>query len=522
MNPVKFWKYHNSSYAWSKRLNVYFFTAGCAISTVPHVDTEGMQRVPSRDVPRSLWEAVFPNCLRKRLAEPSIEYRGIIYGPQAGASYLLKRQDVRGWSLLIQDWLKAMGEGQVYDQAVDMLEYLRQRAPHRPYLKGFIGALNAAAEKHGYACPIELCDCGHAECTTNTTSDHVGDSYCESCAEDLVGVNGDLYPRDDVYYWESDDEYHLGEEPDDDDDDDDANVDSCDDIRTWGASTEDLCHDRSFDSSPMGDFIMGVELEVESTIQGLYEAAEETLGHFSLYDRNCDAYVMLKSDGSLSDQGFEIVTAARKLTYHLDAFKSWQPHSSLTSWNPGTCGLHVHIDSRAFSALTLGKFLMLINDSRNKDLIKSIAGRHPLESRGAHRYCAQMDQDALATPSKALGQEQSSRYRMTNLTNLSYTESKRLAVSVLRDCKGNYSTVELRIFRGSLKKERLLAQIEFAHASVMFCRTASWSKLNEQAFKVWLATMAGSYKNLAHFYGINVPKENKKSPEKVVQLDETN
>jgi hypothetical protein len=67
---------------------------------------------------------------------------------------------------------------------------------------------------------------------------------------------------------------------------------------------------------------------------------------------------------------------------------------------------------------------------------------------------------------------------------------------------GRYNTVELRIFRASLKKERLLAQIEFTHASVMFCRVASWRDLNGTSFVKWLKTVAGQYPALVKWYGV--------------------
>ena len=110
----------------------------------------------------------------------------------------------------------------------------------------------------------------------------------------------------------------------------------------------------------------------------------------------------------------------------------------------------------------------------------------------------------------------SSRYRMVNLCNLTWDEKDRLKVEgVDRDCKGNYSTVELRIFRASLKKERLLAQVEFSHAAVMFCRTASYHQLTGDAFKTWLEKRA-DYKNLSRWFGLRVPKVDKRPTAKVV------
>ena len=363
----------------------------------------------------------------------------------------------------------------------------------------FVSAVNEAfSNVTGDGDVLVHCSCGDVEFYGEEITDHRGNSYCGSCANDLREIDGEMYSEDDCYYWGSDGEYHTEEEPEDDD-----YTPSSDYIESWGRSTDCMKHDRSFEPSPAGDLLMGIELEVESNRNSFSEAVDDTHYHFNGESQ----YAMFKRDGSLSDSGFEIVTAARKLGDHIEKFSTWSPHSSLRAWDPGTCGLHVHIDSRGFNALTLGKFLMLINEHGNKGLIKRIAGRHPLDGGNAQSYCAASDQSILENPSKALKGNHTSRYRMVNLCNLGYEERGRLKVTnVERDCKGSYSTIELRIFRGTLRKERLLAQLEFTHAAIMFCRTASWSQLNEGAFKSWLTTMAGTYKSLAHWYGINVPK----------------
>jgi hypothetical protein len=221
---------------------------------------------------------------------------------------------------------------------------------------------------------------------------------------------------------------------------------------------------------------------------------------------------MFKRDGSLDDsRGFEIVTAARRLADHIEAFKKWQPYDGLRSWDAGCCGMHVHIDSRAFTALTLGKLLQFYNDPANERFIRSIAGRHPDTDSQAKTYAARLDCER-PNPARIKKGAGSSRYKIVNLTNLTASEQKRLGVDVCRDSKGSYSTVEIRVFRGSLKKERLLAQIEFAHASVVFCRVAGMHELNGPSFITWLGSVAGQYKNLARWFGVYVPRPTKQRP----------
>jgi len=213
-------------------------------------------------------------------------------------------------------------------------------------------------------------------------------------------------------------------------------------------------------------------------------------------------YCIIKHDGSLPHNGFEVVTTPQGLSVHIDKFKAWEIDPAYRAWNTGKCGMHVHIDSRAFTQMTLGKFLMFINSAGNMDFVRKIAGRHPLVDDQARSYCAAENQAVLTNPKQAVKGKSGERYRMVNMQNLGSREAVRLGLSMDNSYNGRYNTVELRIFRASLKKERLLAQIEFTHASVMFCRVASWRDLNGTSFVKWLKTVAGQYPALVKWYGV--------------------
>lgn len=351
---------------------------------------------------------------------------------------------------------------------------------------------------------IEFCECGHVEHSDDMYTASGGTTYCRECGEEyLREVDGEWYHHDDLYYWECDGEYHLEPEPGDEDDED------CDSylLKNWGESCSYLDHDTTFTPSTIGDFTMGIELEVEvkDTWNGSrHESLQDCDDYFNDRDR-LGQYAMFKRDGSLSDsRGFEIVTAARRLPDHIGMFMDWEP-DNLTSWTNGNCGMHVHLDSRAFTALSLGKFLMFYNDGRNAELIRRVAGRHPLYDNQARSFANTLDQKDCANPAKVKKSAGTHRYRAVNLTNLSGAEQERLKQPAQRDSKGSYSTVELRIFRGTLKKSRLLAQIEMAHASVMFCRVTSWGALSEAEFLKWVRANNGTYKNLAAFLGVAPP-----------------
>src|SRR5690606_33946938 len=105
-------------------------------------------------------------------------------------------------------------------------------------------------------------------------------------------------------------------------------------------------------------------------------------------------------------------------------------------------------------------------------------------------------------PKKTVEGKSNQRYRMVNTQNLSRSECRRLGMHEDHACGKAIDTIELRIFRATLKKERLLAQIEFTHAAVMFCRWASFRALTGREFLVWLQDMAGQYPNLARWFGV--------------------
>lgn len=345
--------------------------------------------------------------------------------------------------------------------------------------------------------------CGHifdAEDGHDTRDGEV----CESCFDEDYRhcEDTDDYRHTDTCYHHEDDDCYRSYPPSDDDDDDDDDDDGGL-LNSWGASCSHLAHDVTFLPSPNGDFTMGIELEVQAT-GSRNPALRDCNDHFN----RDTSYAMFKRDGSLSDSyGFEIVTAARRLNDHLIKFKEWEPED-LESWDAGCCGMHVHIDSRAFTPLSLGKFLMFYNQTDNHDFIRDIAGRHPDTDYGAKNYARKISEERTVSPIKVKrAGDNNSRYNMVNVTNLTDYEQDRLGVNVTRDSKGSYSTVEVRIFRGTLRKARLLAQIEFAHASVIFCRTASWQELDGDAFKFWLSKTAG-YPNLRKWFGV-FPSRNK-------------
>jgi hypothetical protein len=344
---------------------------------------------------------------------------------------------------------------------------------------------------------IVHCDCGHYE-DENNTHDVRRDTWCDSCfSDDAVYCedNDEYWPRDDAYYSENDDCYYTYDRDNDDEDSDDDDSDNP--IMSYSTNVLNVLDCNSgIRSSHFGEFTMGIELEMTSGDDDSNSAAE------SVRSRLGTSYCIIKHDGSLPHNGFEVVTAPHGLATHIENFKAWDINPTYRAWNTGKCGMHVHIDSRAFTQLTLGKFLMFINSNGNVDFIRKIAGRHPSVDDQARSYCAAEHQSILVNPKQAVKNKSGERYRMVNMCNLGGREALRLGLSMDNSYNGKYNTVELRIFRASLKKERLLAQIEFTHAAVMFCRVASWRDLNGASFIKWLRTVVGQYPALTKWYGV--------------------
>ena len=325
-------------------------------------------------------------------------------------------------------------------------------------------------------------------------------TYCECCVGDSDVVvetydTGIMMLREAAYWHDSNEEYYEHEQYDDDSDsDDDDSERNPNRLMSYSTNVLSLLDkDESFKTTAFGEFHMGVELEL-ATSGFTYDAVSD------LRQQLGSEYMICKYDGSLPDGGVEIVTAPRGLAEHISKFKAWQISSEYRAWNTGKCGMHVHIDSRAFTRLTLGKFLMFINAEKNAEFIRKIAGRHPHIDTQAQQYCAAEGQDVLENPSKALKGKSSNRYYMVNTTCLRPSEATRLGVPYVGE--RNFNTIELRIFRASLKKERLLAQIEFTHAVIMFCRIASMRDLDGVSFLKWLKATDNRYPHLSDWYGI--------------------
>jgi hypothetical protein len=225
-------------------------------------------------------------------------------------------------------------------------------------------------------------------------------------------------------------------------------------------------------------YYFGIELEVEQTDYdlGVSEGVDIILDTYNLGNR-----IYLKEDGSL-ENGFEIVTHPHSLDEFQKSvnwgFLSELSNSNFRSWDTGTCGFHVHISRSAFDDDNhLIRFTKLIYD--NKNAVRTLAGR----SSDYARFNDSAKEGGAGLIRKIKNGVTSDGH-FGAVSTQTYDEK----------------TVEVRVFRGSLRKERVLANIEFCHAVVEHTRNMkispkdrpmSWTK-----FISFIGTNSVRYPNL--------------------------
>ena len=222
---------------------------------------------------------------------------------------------------------------------------------------------------------------------------------------------------------------------------------------------------------------MGFELEVESDGNSIRDGAEVVSN--ALGER-----IYLKEDGSLN-QGFEIVTHPHSLDEYQQHF-DWDALKSLRrmgfrSWDTSTCGLHVHVSRTAFGIPNSRKditkvqahelrFMKLIYD--NDRQISRLAGR-------TSSYATFEDKGHLVSKIK-YGSQHNGRYSAIN--------------------SENSETLEVRVFRGSLKPERVLMALELVQCAVEYTRdlhvNASNKALSWMLFTRYVADNTSTYPHL--------------------------
>ena len=212
---------------------------------------------------------------------------------------------------------------------------------------------------------------------------------------------------------------------------------------------------------PESTLTIGVELEVD------HDYGDTTYDRHAVAQAVTDAAegrVYCKSDASI-DNGFEIVTHPGSLAYHTYQFR-WAnlmricTKAGMKSHDTETCGLHFHVgrsglgdtpEARANAAANL----VLLSYALKAPLTKF--SRRKAERLDRWAAFPQLSSSLLATASDAELREMAweteddGRYQAVNLCNS--------------------ATVEFRIFRGTLKRDTLIAAMQLVHNLCIYAMT---------------------------------------------------
>jgi hypothetical protein len=232
----------------------------------------------------------------------------------------------------------------------------------------------------------------------------------------------------------------------------------------------DVTERLEFLGAPADKIFYGIELEVECGQRSSRSEPAESVA------ADMEGYALLKDDGSLSN-GFEIVTAPASMEVHQERFGAWLDTTPaktlhLRSFDTSTCGLHIHVSRAPLTQLQIGKMQCFLHNTANQRLLNTIA------QRDSNEYARR------TYPKKVTDKPTDERYVALNLCN--------------------YSTVELRIFKGTLNKQSFMKSLEFTHALVNYTKTGVASiKDAVEGHKLleWIQepVRASTYKNLIAF-----------------------
>ena len=232
----------------------------------------------------------------------------------------------------------------------------------------------------------------------------------------------------------------------------------------------------------------GMELEVEAPHQPAFDTTVNYLTkHYG--DEAFNPVLYLKYDGSLGNLGYEICFHP----FTLNAFKKFVPESlfsylrsnGVRSWNASAeCGLHIHINRASFDGESHQfKFTQFINNNSSNNFV--VAGRNS-------HWAKYPSSDSP-----------NSRHVMKMIKREHGSMDRYMAVNL-----NNADTIEVRIFKGSLRYERVLATMEYMNAIAEYTRSISVRQIWEggawdwRPFKEFVANNIATYSNLAGYLRI--------------------
>lgn len=223
--------------------------------------------------------------------------------------------------------------------------------------------------------------------------------------------------------------------------------------------------------TPKDSLCFGVELEIQPGNNHTHEQLVDALGGKYAVGQQ---YILCR-DSSVPN-GAELITLPYTLANHKADVMPWtkvlERVRKVGKSGMGTtqCGMHVHINRRALSHLQMGKMLVVINAPEMQELIATVAQRS--EASYCQRYFKK-----VADGGKIVG---------------SHGDAL--------NCGNRKGTLELRIFRGNLRYERVMKNLEFTDALCNYAAEQSIQKVHiPEAFVGWMKDNKKHYPHLVKF-----------------------
>jgi len=237
---------------------------------------------------------------------------------------------------------------------------------------------------------------------------------------------------------------------------------------------------KSYSYKPSKPQFMKVKKEKTGLFYGLeleIERVKSTVDVYKLAKEIDSSNWYFKNDGSLSN-GFEIVT--HPMTYnYIDKNKNLFSNmlkiikqNNYKSFNTKSCGMHIHLSKNCFGTWQLYRFMNFF--MKNQDFILKISQRKP-DNLNSWASIENDDTKTLIKKAKRKAGNQR-RYVAINLQNS--------------------STVEIRIFRGTLNEKSFFKNIEFCDAMYYFSR--DYKKMDKENF-IDFVINDNRYKNLKNY-----------------------
>lgn len=244
--------------------------------------------------------------------------------------------------------------------------------------------------------------------------------------------------------------------------DDECYCEECYNNRVENDCINDYCYKPEPIFYGYGNRYYGIELEIDKG--GKYgDYAKIILDTANIQNQ----HIYIKSDSSLDD-GFEIVSHPMTLKYHLEEM-NWESilqtakNLGYYSHDTSTCGYHVHISRKALGSTydeqedVISKIMYFIELHWNEMLKFS----RRTES-NMNRWSARLGYEKAKYGSRG-------RYVAVNIEN--------------------YSTVEIRMFRGTLKYNTFIATLQMVNTIVDIAINLTDEEINHQSWSDFVSTI---------------------------------